>query len=123
MSRAGAACSCRKRNAIASPTRCGSPKRSAARLSPSGQRNRIAEDVIDYAQANNVTQIVIGKSARTRWFEILHGSVVHDLVRRSGNISVHVIAGDTVPASRFLRRPLAPPSATKSSNPRPYVGA
>ena len=50
--------------------------------------------MIGYAQANNVTQIVIGKSARSRWFEILHGSVVHDLVRRSGNISVHVIAGD-----------------------------
>src|SRR5580704_2842709 len=46
----------------------------------------IADDVIGYAQANNVTQIVIGKSARTRWFEIIHGSVVHDLVRRSGNI-------------------------------------
>ena len=55
---------------------------------------RIADDVIRYAQANNVTQIVIGKSSRTRWFELLHGSVVHDLVRRSGNISVHVIAGD-----------------------------
>jgi two-component system sensor histidine kinase KdpD len=56
----------------------------------------IAADIIGYAQANNVTQIIIGKSARTRWFEILHGSVVHDLVRRSGNISVHVIAGDTI---------------------------
>jgi two-component system, OmpR family, sensor histidine kinase KdpD len=61
---------------------------------PGSDRN-IADDVIAYSQANNVTQIVIGKSARTRWFEILHGSVVHDLVRRSGNISVHVIAGDT----------------------------
>ena len=60
---------------------------------PGGDR-RIADDVIGYAQANNVTQIVIGKSTRSRWFEILHGSVVHDLVRRSGNISVHVIAGD-----------------------------
>src|SRR5882757_6664625 len=60
---------------------------------PSAER-RIADDVIAYAQANNVTQIIIGKSARSRWFEILHGSVVHDLVRRSGNISVHVIAGD-----------------------------
>ena len=44
--------------------------------------------------SNNVTQIVIGKSTRSRWFEILHGSVVHDLVRRAGNISVHVIAGE-----------------------------
>jgi two-component system sensor histidine kinase KdpD len=57
---------------------------------------RIADDVISYAQTNNVTQIIIGKSSRTRWFEIVHGSVVHDLVRRSGNISVHVIAGDAL---------------------------
>ena len=42
----------------------------------------------------NVTDIVIGKSRRSRWFELLHGLVVHDLVRRSGNISVHVIAGE-----------------------------
>jgi two-component system sensor histidine kinase KdpD len=60
---------------------------------PSAGRH-IADDVIGYAQSNNITQIIIGKSARTRWFEIVHGSVVHDLVRRSGNISVHVIAGD-----------------------------
>ena len=55
---------------------------------------RIADDVASYAQANNITHIVIGKSERSRWFEILHGSVVHELVRRAGNISVHVIAGD-----------------------------
>ena len=95
ISRAGAACSSPRRSATASPTRCGSPRRSAARRSPfPASDRRIADDVIGYAQANNVTQIIIGKSARTRWFEILHGSVVHDLVRRSGNISVHVIAGD-----------------------------
>jgi two-component system sensor histidine kinase KdpD len=39
---------------------------------------RIADDVLNYARANNVTQIVIGKSDRSRWFEMLHGSVVHD---------------------------------------------
>jgi two-component system sensor histidine kinase KdpD len=62
---------------------------------PSADRS-IADDVIAYAQENNVTQIIIGKSTRSRWFEILHGSVVHDLVRRSGNISVDVIAGDQI---------------------------
>ncbi len=54
---------------------------------------RIADDVVGYAQANNITHIVLGKSERSRWFEMLHGSVVHDLVRRAGGISVHVIAG------------------------------
>ena len=47
---------------------------------------------------------MIGKSSRTRWFEILHGSIVHELVRRSGNISVHVIAGDAVPGGPIPRK-------------------
>lgn len=54
----------------------------------------IATDLIDYARSNNITQIIIGKSNRSRWFEMLHGSVVHDLVRRSGNIGVHVVTGE-----------------------------
>ena len=59
-----------------------------------GVGRRIADDVIHFAHANNVTQIIIGKSTRSWWFELMRGSVVHDLVRRAGNISVHVIAGD-----------------------------
>jgi two-component system sensor histidine kinase KdpD len=62
---------------------------------PSAERT-IADDVIGYAESHNVTHIVIGKSSRSRWFEIVNGSIVHVLVRRSGNISVHVIAGDAV---------------------------
>src|SRR5437660_5017849 len=69
-----------------------------------GSERSIADDVIAFAQANNATQIVIGKSSRARWFEILHGSVVHELVRRSGNISVHVIAGDAVPGEPIARK-------------------
>ena len=62
---------------------------------PGGNRG-VADDVVAYAHANNFTQIIIGKSTRARWFEIVHGSVVHDLVRRAGNISVHVIAGEAM---------------------------
>lgn len=60
---------------------------------PASER-RVADDVLNYARENNSTQIVIGKSHRSRWFEILHGSIVHDLVRRAGAISVHVVAGE-----------------------------
>ena len=62
-----------------------------------GVGRRIADDLINFAQGNNVTQIIIGKTTRSRWFEILRGSVVHDLVRRAGNITVHVIAGEDLP--------------------------
>jgi two-component system sensor histidine kinase KdpD len=59
-----------------------------------GDQRHIADDLIAYARANNVTQIVVGKSARSRWFELVNGSVVHELVSRAGNISVHVMAGE-----------------------------
>src|SRR5690242_11007991 len=62
-----------------------------------GVGRRIADDVIHFAHANNVTQIIIGKSSRSRLFEIMQGSVVHDLVRRAGNITVHVIPGEELP--------------------------
>src|SRR5450631_3693713 len=63
-----------------------------------GVGRRIADDVINFAHANNVTQIIIGKSTRSWSFELMQGSVVHDLVRRAGNISVNVIAGEELAA-------------------------
>ncbi|HXW50008.1 MAG TPA: sensor histidine kinase KdpD, partial [Xanthobacteraceae bacterium] len=75
----------------------------------------IADDIIGYAHENNVTQIIIGKSARSRWFEMIHGSVVHDLVRRSGNISVHVIAGDQMPG-----RPIPKKTVSTADNAEPF---
>ena len=88
-----------------------------------GAGRHIADDVIAYSQANNVTQIVIGKSARTRWFEILHGSVVHDLVRRSGNISVHVIAGDTIAGQPIPKKSVRAAERDYPFDPVPYLAA
>jgi two-component system sensor histidine kinase KdpD len=88
-----------------------------------GTDHHIADDVIAYSQANNVTQIVIGKSARTRWFEILHGSVVHDLVRRSGNISVHVIAGDSAPGQAIPKKSVRTAERDETFDLRPYLAA
>ena len=85
--------------------------------------HHIADDIISFAQANNVTQIVIGKSTRTRWFEILHGSVVHDLVRRSGNISVHVIAGDELAADPVPKKTVRTAAEAASLDMRSYVFA
>src|SRR5438128_1537053 len=68
----------------------------------------IAEEVVTYATSNNITQIVIGKSSRSRWFEMVHGSVVHELVRKTGEISVHVISADdseTVPPKSVQTHP------------------
>ena len=89
---------------------------------PGGDR-RIADDVLAYAHGNNATHIVIGKTTRSRWFELLHGSVVHDLVRRSGNISVHVIAGDELSAEPIPGKTVRPAEVPQSLDPRSYLGA
>src|SRR5579864_2164784 len=70
----------------------------AEALTIPGVGRRIADDILGFAQANNVTQIIIGKSQRSWWFELRRGSVVHDLVRHAGNISVNVIAGEELAA-------------------------
>jgi two-component system sensor histidine kinase KdpD len=89
---------------------------------PAVQR-RIADDVVNFAQANNVTQIIIGKSTRSRWFEIMQGSVVHDLVRRAGNISVNVIKGDELPSEKLAKSAVQTAARAEPFDPRPYLMA
>jgi two-component system sensor histidine kinase KdpD len=87
-----------------------------------GVGRRIADDVISFAQANNVTQIIIGKSTRSWLFELTRGSVVHDLVRRAGNISVNVIAGDELPAGT-VKSSVQTAARPEPFDPRPYLMA
>src|SRR5271154_4569621 len=81
----------------------------------------IADELVAYAGENNITQIVIGKSARSRWFEIVHGSVVRELMRKTGQISLHVISADAeepVPAKSVATRPTA-----ETVRVGPYLGS
>jgi two-component system sensor histidine kinase KdpD len=84
---------------------------------------RIADDVINFAQGNNVTQIVIGKSTRSRWFEMTRGSVVHDLVGRAGNISVHVIPGDELASEPAPKTAVQTAARSEPFDARPYLKA
>ncbi len=88
-----------------------------------GGDGSIADEVVSFAQANNVTQIVIGKSSRSRWFEIVHGSVVHELVRRSGNISVHVIAGEELARDPIPKKTVRAAEDSTPFDPWPYIVA
>jgi two-component system sensor histidine kinase KdpD len=89
---------------------------------PGGDRH-IADDVVAYAQANNITQIVVGKSTRSRWFELLQGSVVRDLLRRCGNISVHVIAGAELDQAIMPKKSVRTAEAVQEPDLRPYLAA
>ena len=80
----------------------------------------MADDLISFARANNITQIVVGKLARSWLFEIIYGSVVLDLVRRSGNISVHVISGDRLAAEPYPKKSVRTAEPTKNIRLLPY---
>ena len=120
-SRDGAACNLAKKSAIGLPIRCVSQRLSVARRYDPQVDQRHRRHVIGYSRSNNVTQIIIGKSTRSRWFEIMHGSVVHELVRRSGNISVHVIAGDAIAGDPVPKKTVRAAEGTEPLDLRPYL--
>src|SRR5690606_5933339 len=56
---------------------------------------RIDREILGFARARGATRLIIGKPLRHRWR--LRGSLVDALVRGSGELDVHVIAGDVGP--------------------------
>lgn len=73
----------------------------------------ISQTVIDFARKNNITKIIAGKPLRPRWQEIIRGSLVDSLIRKSVDIDVYVVASNDAPSfpadeNPFkLRSPLA----------------
>ena len=52
------------------------------------------------------TQLVVGKTVRSRWFEMRHGSVVDRLVRDTAGIVIHVLPmEDPAPPRQRARKP------------------
>lgn len=56
--------------------------------------HNIVEELLNYARKHNVTKIIVGKPVHSQWRDLLFGSVLDDLVRKSGSIDVYVISGE-----------------------------
>ena len=76
-----------------------------------------ADALVRFALAENATQLLMGSSQRSRWAELVRGSVVNRVIRAAagGPIDVHVISPEpstsSPPAQANRRRyPLAPRS-------------
>jgi len=54
----------------------------------------VASTVLAYASRCGVTRIVLGKPTHPRWYDVLFGSVVEDIIRGSGDIDINVITGE-----------------------------
>jgi two-component system sensor histidine kinase KdpD len=52
----------------------------------------VAETLVEFARARQVTQICLGRSVRTRWQHLLRPSVIHEIIRLADGIDVHIVA-------------------------------
>jgi two-component system sensor histidine kinase KdpD len=68
----------------------------------------VADELVRYARTRNVSKIVLGKTRQPRWREMVFGSVVNELVRKSGDIDVHVITGEGDDARPRSKPPVRP---------------
>ncbi len=65
----------------------------------------IATALLDFARAENATQLILGSSRQNRWHELTRGSVINRVIRMSGPIDVHVISHEPSPVEAALPRP------------------
>ncbi len=78
---------CRKRSGAAG--RGSAPGGPARRRDRHGAGPLVVEEIVAFARSRNATRVVVGKSRRSRWFELRHGSVVDELcVRDRGSPKV-----------------------------------
>jgi two-component system sensor histidine kinase KdpD len=46
---------------------------------------------VEVARERQVTQLVLGQPARSRWEEILRGSIINRVLRMSTDIDIHLV--------------------------------
>ncbi|MFD4138591.1 DUF4118 domain-containing protein [Streptomyces sp. NPDC058572] len=79
----------------------------------------LPEALLQFAEAENVTQIVLGASRRGRLSTFLYGSVGHRTIQRSGPIDVLVVTHEQAAGSSGLRLP----RPSRTTGPRRFWAA
>ncbi len=73
--------------------------------------HNVTEEMLNFAYKRNVTKIIVGKPVHSIWRDFLLGSVLNELIRKSGSIDVYVISGESDTqqqpvAQTLLNRPI-----------------
>ncbi|WP_127585109.1 universal stress protein [Paenibacillus koleovorans] len=59
---------------------------------PLRSRRLLPTDLVRHALRHNVTRLVLGHSKQTRWQELWQGSIVNDILKKTRNIDVFLVA-------------------------------
>ena len=65
-----------------------------------------SQAIMEFARKNNITKIIVGKPLRPRWQELLRGSLVDQLIHRSGEIDIYVVTSSDRPTIPPEENPL-----------------
>ena len=82
----------------------------------------VADGVIEYAQNNNFTHIVVATARRPRWLELIRPSAAHEIIRRAGDLSIHVVPEDQSKAKDKDKEETSR-AASSSWKAEPFVGS
>jgi two-component system sensor histidine kinase KdpD len=69
--------------------------------------SNVVDALVVFLDDVRATQLVVGKSARSRWFEFRHGSVVDRLVRETPGVAVHVLPHEALGDTAAPKSPIA----------------
>lgn len=59
---------------------------------PLSSRRSLPGLLVEYALDNRVTRIVLGHSKQSRWQQLWRGSIVHDMLKKTRNIDIFIVA-------------------------------
>jgi two-component system sensor histidine kinase KdpD len=62
------------------------------------QGGSVTGTIVEYANTHNISKVVVGRPQRSRWLELLRGSVADQLIRQSENIDVYIVGSKAEPA-------------------------
>ena len=75
-------------------------------LPSSGSIAATSQKIMEFARKNNITKVMVGKPLRPRWQEFLRGSLVDQLIHKSGDIDIYVVTSPDRPAVPPEENPL-----------------
>lgn len=55
--------------------------------------NELVQEIITFAQEQNITQIIVWKTIRALWKDFLFRSLANEIVRHSGSINIYIVTG------------------------------
>jgi two-component system sensor histidine kinase KdpD len=80
----------------------------------------VADTIIDYARANNVTHIIVSKSRRVRWWRRSSWTVTQQVINRAGGINIHVIEAPEQTAKAARAVPARDETQAQTMELKPY---